>query len=319
MLNNGAHIELSQPSQLSLSYSEQSCDGLVTDKLSVTRSTHNRHQSVTGPNAVNQIQNSEVVTDVTVVTDRLKDSKNEMSAAGVLVSTSSIQEVGRGSNPTAALQSLVVKPVPFVVARRIIEKHHYLHSLPGGTKLVFGVFINDRLKGAISFGAGPTNAYNLVYRAKPADCLVLTRLWLSDELPRNSESKVIAIVLRALKQHTTVKFLVSYADPSQRHVGTIYQATNWLYTGLSEPMPLYDLGDGIARQSRSLAHNFGTHSVKHLMGSGIDVNLIPQSSKHRYVYFLDSSWRPRLKPEILSYPRKTDINGSPNRQGRVWG
>jgi hypothetical protein len=242
-----------------------------------------------------------------------------MSAASVMVSTASIHEERRGSNPTAALQPMLVKPVPFVVAKRLIEKNHYLHTFPGGTKLAFGIFVDNHLQGAISLGAGPANAYNLVYQACPDDCLVLTRLWLSDELPRNSESKVIAVILRSLKQHTAVKFLVSYADPSQGHVGTIYQATNWLYTGLSEAMPLYDLGDGKARQSRSLAHGFGTHSVKHLIDSGINVTLVPQSSKHRYIYFLDTSWQTRLKPQMLPYPKKGEIDMRSDNQGRVGG
>jgi hypothetical protein len=242
-----------------------------------------------------------------------------MSAASVMVSTASIHEERRGPNPTAALQSLIVKPVPFVVAKRLIERNHYLHTFPGGTKLAFGVFTNNHLHGAMSLGAGPANAYSLVYRAQPEDCLVLTRLWLADVLPSNSESKVIAVILRSLKQNTTVKFLVSYADPTQGHVGTIYQATNWLYTGLSEAMPLYDLGDGKARQSRSLAHGFGTHSVKHLVDSGINVTLVPQSSKHRYMYFLDPSWRSRLKPQVLPYPKKGEIEISSDNPGRVGG
>jgi hypothetical protein len=244
---------------------------------------------------------------------------NSFSAAGVMVSTASIQEERRGSNPTAALQHVTIKPVPFVVAKRLIERNHYLHTFPGGTKLAFGVFIDNHIHGAISLGAGPANAYSLVYRAQPDDCLVLTRLWVSDELPRNSESKIISIVIRALKQNTHIKFLVSYADPSHGHVGTIYQATNWLYIGLSEAMPLFDLGDGIARQSRSLAHGFGTHSVKHLIDCGINVTLVPQSCKHRYIYFLDPSWRTRLKPSVLPYPKQAEIEISSGNQGRVGG
>jgi hypothetical protein len=231
------------------------------------------------------------------------------SAAGVTISTSRFHREGRGSNPTAALQQVVVKPIPFVAARTLIERHHYLHSLPGGTKLTFGAFVGGRLLGAICFGAGPQNAYSLVYRAKPHDCLALTRLWLSDGLPRNSESRVIGVCLRALRQHTLVKFVVSYADPSQGHLGTIYQASGWLYVGLSQMMPLYDLGDGKARQSRSLAHGFGTHSAKHLVDNGVNVKLIPQSCKHRYIYFLDSSWKTRLKTPVLPYPKaKTSID-----------
>ncbi len=170
--------------------------------------------------------------------------------------------------------------------------------------LAFGAFLGVRLLGAITFGAGPQNAYNLVRGSAPDDCMILTRLWLSDQLPSNSESRVIGISLRALKRFSHIKFLVSYADPSQGHAGTIYQATGWLYTGLSENTPLYDFGDGKVRHSRTLSHAYGSHSLKHFEAHGVLVRVVPQAAKHRYVYFLDASWRPRLKPPVLPYPKK---------------
>jgi hypothetical protein len=228
----------------------------------------------------------------------------QSGAAGVTNSTIPAQGIGPGLSPRAALQSIEVKPVPFAVARAIVEQHHYLHSLPGGTKLVFGSFVGDSLLGAVTLGVGPFNAPSLVGGASGSDCLTLTRLWLSDELPRNSESKVIGVVMRSLRKHTSIRFVLSYADPSQGHLGTIYQATNWLYTGVSEPTPLYDLGDGHARHSRSFAHAYGSRSVRHFASHGVDVKLVPQQGKHRYVYFVDPSWQPRLLVPVLPYPRK---------------
>ena len=213
----------------------------------------------------------------------------------------------RGAKP---LHSLQVQPIPVQLAKKILEEHHYLHSLPGGTKLSFGVFFENRLLGAITFGTGPYLAHRLVNGAVPDDCLTLTRLWLSDELPRNSESRIIGITLRSLRKHTNVKFVVSYADPSQGHLGYIYQATNWVYTGLSEAMPLYDIGDGKARHSRSLSHAYGSHSIKHFADHGVEVKLIPQVAKHRYIYFIDRSWRSRLNVSVLPYPKKGTDHGS---------
>jgi len=225
-------------------------------------------------------------------------------AVSVRVSTIPVQGAGAGPSPSTALHSIRVQPIPFIAARRLIVKNHYLHSMPGGTKLVFGALVNGRLSGAIAFGSGPANAYQLVSGTTPEDCLTLTRLWLSDELPSNSESRVISICLRALKKHTKVKFLVSYADPSQGHMGTIYQATGWLYTGLSEAMPMFDLGDGKVRHSRSLSHSYGTHSIKHFESCGTRVKVIPQPRKHRYIYLLDKSLRPDLTVKELPYPKK---------------
>jgi len=226
-----------------------------------------------------------------------------MSAGSVAVARPIDHWAGGGATPTQALQHLRVQPVPVVIARQLIKSEHYLHSLPGGTCLAFGVFVASKLLGALTLGVGPTNAYSLVNDAIPDDCLTLSRLWLSDELPRNSESRVLGIVLRNLKRYTRVKFLVTYADPAHGHLGIIYQATGWLYTGLSEAMPLYDVGDGKLRHSRSLSHAFGTHSIQHFARHGIAVKLAPQSAKHRYVYFLDPSWQHQLLVPVLPYPK----------------
>ena len=170
--------------------------------------------------------------------------------------------------------------------------------------MCFGVFLLMRMLGVVTLGAGPMNSHSIVEGALPEDCLSLTRLWLSDELPHNSESRVLGVVLRALRRHTELKFILTYADPQQKHAGIIYQATNWMYTGLSEAMPLYDLGDGVGRHSRTLSHAFGTHSVRHFADHGIEVKRVPQPGKHRYVFFLDPGWRDRLRLTVLPYPKK---------------
>lgn len=232
-----------------------------------------------------------------------------MSVGSVMVSTVSVREIGAGSIPSPALQSIRVQPIPFVAARQIVVRHHYLHSLPGGTKLAFGAFVEGKLLGAITFDVGPYNAFALVDGACPDNCLTLTRLWLSGELPQNSESRVISVCLRYLKKYTTLKFIITYADPAQGHVGTIYQTTGWLYTGLSEATPKFDIGDGIARHSRSLAQAFGSHSLKYLSERGLNVKVLPQIPKHRYIYFLDKNCRNRLRAPVLPYPKKeTDEN-----------
>jgi hypothetical protein len=193
--------------------------------------------------------------------------------------------------------------VAFAIARRLLEREHYLHSYPGGTKLAFGAFLGQRLMGALTLGVGPINANLLLDGASPDDCLTLTRLWLSDELPKNGESRFLGVSLRALKKHTDLKFLLAYADPSQGHVGTIYQATGWLYTGLSQATPLYDIGDGRQHHSRSLGHVFGSHGLAHLRRQGVQVRLVPQRAKHRYIYLLHPSWRSRVRAPVLPYPQ----------------
>jgi hypothetical protein len=221
------------------------------------------------------------------------------------------QGKGAGSNPSTALHDLHLIPISRVDAKKLIVRNHYSHTLPGGTKMNFGVILNGRLLGAMTFGVGPFLGYKLVNGANPDDVVTLTRLWLSEELPRNSESKVLGIALRSLKKETSLKFVLAYSDPAAGHLGTIYQATNWLYTGLSSAVPLYDIGDGTLHHSRSLAHQLGSHSIRYLTLQGINARIVPQSAKHRYIYFLDESWQSRLAVPVLAYPKKDgEISGN---------
>ena len=209
-----------------------------------------------------------------------------------------------GARPTPALYQLLMRPIPHRVARRAVERYHYLHSLPGGTSLAFGVFDAGRLVGVLTLGVGPTMAHRLVTGATTRDCLTLTRLWLSDELPKNSESHVLSVVLRALRRHTSLKFVLSYADPAHGHIGTIYQAAGWLYTGLSQGSSMCDLGDGRLRHTKTVGYLFGTYSSKHFEIAGAQLKLVPQPGKHRYLFFLEGTWRERLLVPVLPYPKK---------------
>ena len=220
------------------------------------------------------------------------------------------QPLHGGPGLTLLRQSLFVRPIPIKVAKELVVREHYIHTLPGGTQMAFGAFMNGRLLGVLTLGVGPFNSHFLVEGAARRDCLTLSRLWLSDELPKNSESLVIGAVLRSLRKYTDLKFILSYADPVQGHVGIIYQASNWIYTGLSVAMPLYDLGDGKPHHSRSIGNTYGTHSVKYLQSHGVPIRLVPQSAKHRYVYFLDFDWRPRLLVPQLPYPKRESVDGN---------
>ena len=226
-----------------------------------------------------------------------------MSAGGVTEARSATQRAGGGATPTPALQSIQVRPVSVKIAKGILVGNHCLHSMPGGTQMTFGVFLEQRLLGALALGVGAFNSRRLVSGATHGDCICLTRLWLADDLPKNSESRVLAVILRSLARDTSVKFVVTYADPSAGPVGTLYQAGGWLYTGVSGPSVLYDLGDGVGRHSRTFGHALGTRSLRYLRRHGTRVSPIERPGKHRYLYFLDKAWSDKLKVPVRPYPK----------------
>ena len=151
---------------------------------------------------------------------RIEESDQVMRAAGVEGSTPRFHRGGAGSTPSAALHDLEVRPVANVLAKTLIQRHHYLHTFPVGTVLCFGVFVGDRMVGALTLGVGPTNGHRLVQGAGKDDGLTLTRFWLADGLPPNSASHVLGVVIRALRSKTEVKFLLTYADPTPEGVLT---------------------------------------------------------------------------------------------------
>ena len=237
-------------------------------------------------------------------------------AGGAAVSTPPAQGGDGGANPTPALQPrdlLLCEILPRVAADLIVRRH-YLHAMCAGTRLCLGVFAGGRLLGTIALNAGPIAAPKLVGGATTHDTLTLARLWLADELSANSESRVLGLLVRLLRRHTAVRFLVSYADPAAGHVGTVYQAAGWLNTGTSEAQPLMSLDGGPPRHTRSIASVAGTHSAAFFRQQGMAVELVPTIPKHRYLVFVDPTWRDRLRAPVLPYPKKeAEPDGSARR------
>lgn len=202
------------------------------------------------------------------------------------------------------LKALQVRPVLPSVVRQVIEQRHYLHSMPAASRRCFGVFLDAELVGAVVFTSGPRQGFRLLTAAKPQDVSVLARLWLSDSLPPNSESRVIGIVLREIRRSTRWKLILSYADPTAGHVGTIYQATGWHYLGQTEANSYVDLGDGHLHHPRSVYTRFGSNSIGHLRATGVRAARRFMPGKHRYAWVLDPSWQWRLKAKALPFPHK---------------
>ena len=156
-----------------------------------------------------------------------KSNQLERCAGSAVAARLADQQAGGGSIPTSALHTitcgprdLAVKPIPAKAARQICQDKHYLRSYPGGAFLNFGVFVGDLLLGVVVLGVGPTNVHRLFKDAQRREVACLARLWLDDRLGRNSESRVLGVVLRLLRrEQSTLKALVAYSDPSVGHTG----------------------------------------------------------------------------------------------------
>ncbi len=108
----------------------------------------------------------------------------------------------------------------------------------------------------------------------------LARLWIDDNMPRNAESWLIGKALRHVNRtYADVQFIVSYADPSAGHVGTIYKASNWEFDGMTQDgrnTPRCDLVSKDGKKYSRAAH----------VPEGEIVMRVPRVSKTRFVYRL---------------------------------
>ena len=108
--------------------------------------------------------------------------------------------------------------------------------------------------------------------------LALTRLWIEDSTPKNTESYLIGNTIKLVNKEV----IVSYAEIQQGHIGIVYQATNWKYTGLSAKRTNWVI-EGIDKHCQTIADKYTSKELSDLYGDKF--KKVPRPRKHRYVYF----------------------------------
>jgi len=175
-----------------------------------------------------------------------------------------------------------VVEIPYEATKDWILNIHYAGRMPS-ISYAYGLYFYDEMVGMVSYGspASPALCKGICGEEHRADVIELNRLVLRDNLP-NEASFLVAKSLKLLPQP---KVVVSYADTAQDHLGIIYQATNFLFTGTT-------------KARIDIAGKDGKHSRHHL---GDRTKRIPRSSKHRYVYFIGNKKQKKVLRNALRY------------------
>ena len=156
----------------------------------------------------------------------------------------------------------------------------------------FGLYKEKILVGVCTFGSPPSRA--LCVGACGIDnahkVYELNRLCVNDGLEKNVLSFFVSSCLNMLPKDLII---VSYADTSQGHNGYIYQATNWIYTGLSAK-----------RKERFDPENPNKHSKSVTESKKLKYEDLPfreRPRKHRYFYFTGSKKQKNMNKKSLKY------------------
>lgn len=204
------------------------------------------------------------------------------------------------------------------VAKQMVLDHHYSGRCPG-IKYTYGLYENDSLMGCVvySIPASYTLCNGVCGPDYRGHVIELARLVIITKTA-NAASSLIGQSLASLPDH----IIVSYADCNDHvgHVGYVYQATNWLYTGQGNAEPVYVLEHDhhsglkagtpisytrrhIDKKARDLGFDWSENA-----SSGPGLVKHKQVGKHRYVYFtgskkFKSSAKAALKYKVSPYPK----------------
>ena len=129
-----------------------------------------------------------------------------------------------------------ITPITKDEAEPFVMKH-YLKAFPADSKRIYGIYRkstegNSKV-GIIIYGLPYfTAAKFLEPEVSLRETMELKRLFIDDLGIKNLESYAIGQSLKLLKRdEPNVKVVITFADDSQGHKGTIYQATNGIYLG----------------------------------------------------------------------------------------
>ena len=214
-------------------------------------------------------------------------------------------------------KEISLKVIPGKVANPFMRRHHYSGTVVNNSCLHFGVFLDGRLHGVMSYGPSLNKAKILPLVAGTGwnEYLELNRMAFDSVLPRNSESRAISLSIKLIKKYAPhVKWIISFADACSCGDGAIYRASNFVLTGMKENEALCLLPDGTKIHKLTLEANplaprkeLGGRSFfdvtdgnfswgKYMEAAG--GKLLP-GYQLRYIYFIDKAKRKDLTvPEI---------------------
>ena len=202
---------------------------------------------------------------------------------------------------------LKVLPInSFEVEPWLLRKHYAKRMCP--ISHAFGLYDDEKLIGVVTYGIPSSSALRMGICGSEyiENVMELNRLCCD-----NQSNMASMLVGRSLQMLPKPLIVVSYADIEQGHVGYVYQATNFIYTGLSAKRTDWKIkgmehlhGATIADMSRGQKNRANWMREKF----GNNFYLQDRSRKHRYIFFLGNKYEKQamlkaLKYKIEPYPK----------------
>ena len=196
-------------------------------------------------------------------------------------------------------------------AKHAVMRWHYSRAMPAAKLVRIGVWEDGNFRGVILYGSGANRHLARPFDVDGTEACELVRVALAPGR-RYPTSKCLAYSLKMVKRQSPgLKVIVSYADQKEGHVGTIYQATHWIYLGAST-QPYIKL-QGRITHPRSLHARYGRGGQSlGWLRANVDprAERVDMPAKLKYVWAFDRSLRERLKAQSKPYPKTSDFKGT---------
>lgn len=189
------------------------------------------------------------------------------------------------------MKGVWVEAVPPWATKPFLLHIHYARRMPN-IIYSFGLFKDAEMIGVCTYGmpASPALCKGVAGVCNKDHVIELNRLAILPEY--NGYNYGSYLVSHSLKMLPHGTFVVSYADGGGwGHVGYVYQATNWLYTGMTTP--------------RTDTYSESGHSRHYAKGEN---RRTERTAKHRYIYLVGSKsqrkkMRKQMRYEVMDYPK----------------
>lgn len=123
-------------------------------------------------------------------------------------------------------KQIKILPCEKEAADNIIIPHHYSHKATKNSCINLLVYYKGNVEGAMQIGYGIQP--KIKGEIEPESVREFDRMWLSDTMPKFSETITLSLLHKYLKKaHPEIKYLISYADTSAGKTGTIYKAASY--------------------------------------------------------------------------------------------
>jgi hypothetical protein len=136
-----------------------------------------------------------------------------------------------------SVKEIKLKVIDSKIANDFVKKHHYSWKIVNNSNLHFWVFYKGQLGGVMSYwpSVDKSKLIWLVEWTQWNEFIELNRMAFSDFLPRNSESRAIAISILLIKRQAPhIKRIISFADGCQCWDWTIYRASWFELTAINK-------------------------------------------------------------------------------------